>query len=229
MTQRLTFRYIIKVYLGISLVMLSVPVYAKQWYVPTGMQWGIDLLRPFQYQHYGRQGNQWEWHVTTDFKKIILITDLGWGHIRWQGNNQQMNIQSRYENQGIYTRIGINYNFLCVTPDKNQAFLGLQYGHSIFVDILESALLQSQDALQPMEAIPIRYINNNMVANWWEIVAGGTVKLWRRCYVGGLIRYQYWLHCSQTSKHIPYDVPGWGLTSSTEVLGLSYYLVWRIL
>ncbi|MFM2428405.1 MAG: hypothetical protein RL012_289 [Bacteroidota bacterium] len=223
MTQILTFRYICSVFLCLGMLASSLPTRAKTRYWPTGIQLGMDVFRPFQYKYYGRQGTPYELNTSIDFARCILEGDYGWGSIHWKGCSEKTSTSSYYASDGQYFRVGLNYNFLQDTPNKNMAFLGFRYARSFFQDHLVSKV--SYDSRGPIknQDISIDSKQHNVKARWFEAVAGVKVKVWKLLYAGGTMRYKFGLRIDQANCHTPYDVLGWGLNDD-EPFGFNLYL-----
>ena len=228
MTQILTFRYICSIFLFIGMLVSSSPTWAKVQYWPTGIQLGVDAFRPFYYKYYGRQGTQYELNASMAFARLILEGDYGWGDVKWEGDNKKISTKSSYTNKGQYFRIGLNYNLIQDTPDKNMAFLGLRYASSFFKDHLISKVNHDGESWIRYGKIPINSNQSNVWARWFEVVAGVKVKVWKLLYVGGTLRYKFSLRLHRADSHVPYDILGWGLNDDDEPFGFNLYLSLRI-
>ncbi len=232
MTQTLTFRYIFSVFLCLGILISGLPTWAKTRYWPTSVQLGVDVSCPVYYKYYWRNGTQYELNTSMDFSSFILEGDYGGGNIRWEGYNKKTSILSSYTSDGRYLRIGLNYNVLQDTPDKNMAFLGLQYARSFFKDHLVNKVKyhysDTGDGLIANGGPSIDSKQNNVKARWFEAVAGVKVKVWKLLYVGSTIRYKFGLRLKDADFHIPYDVLGWGLNDGEESFGFNLYLSLRI-
>ncbi len=204
-------------------------MWAKTRYWPTGVQLGMDVFRPFHYKYYGRKGTQYELNASMNFSSFILEGDYGWGNIHWEGHNTKTSIPSSYTSDGKYFRIGLNYNLLQDTPNKNMAFLGFRYARSFFKDHLISKVqYRYSDNLIKNKRPSIDSNQNNVEARWFEAVAGVKVKVCKLLYVGSTIRYKFGLSLDHTDAHVPYDVLGWGLNDDKEPFGFNLYLSIRI-
>ena len=228
MTHRSTFRYICSVLLCLGMLFSSTSTWAHPLSWPTGVQLGVDVYRPFQDKYYGQQGTQYELNAAVDCAHWILEGDWGWGNIHWKGHNKETRTSSTYTSKGQYFRMGLNYNLLQDTPDKNTAFLGFRYAQSFFEDYLISRV--HYDSTGPIKDVydPINSKQSNVTARWLEATAGIKVKVWKLLYIGGTIRYKFGLHLYGTGAHTPYDIPGWGLNKGTEAFGFNLYLSLRI-
>ena len=223
------FRYICSVLLCLGIFVRSSPTWAKTSYRPTGIHLGMDVSRPFQYKYYGQKGTQYVLNASTNFAHIMLEGDYGGGRICWEGCNQETNIPPFYTSSGKYFRIGLNYNFLPDTPNKNWAFLGIRYATSFFQDrLISEVAYNSTGRIRNSGVVPINNSQHDVQARWLEVVAGVKVKMWKLLYVGGTICYKFGLRIDKARFYVPYDVLGWGLNKQRTTLGVNYYLSLQI-
>lgn len=219
-------RYIFSISLCLGLLITSSSACAQARYWPTGIQLSMDVASPLYYKYYQKTGPRYELNAATDFANFMLEGDFGWGSIQWKGFDSKTSTHSAYTSDGKYFRIGLNYNILQDTPDKNAAFLGVRYATSWFQDHLVSKVsYDSHGRIQ--KPIEIDEKQHNVRAHWGEAVAGVKVKVWKLLYVGGTVRYKFLLHINRANAYVPYDVLGWGLHDE-EAFGISYYLSLRI-
>jgi hypothetical protein len=157
----------------------------------------------------------------------MLEGDYGFGAIQWEGTDKRATkTKSKYRSSGKYFRVGLNYNLLKDTPDKNAAFLGVRYAMSFFDDWLTSKISYDSKGVIDNGAAVSEH-QKGVSANWLEAVAGVKVKVWRFLYVGGTVRYKFWLGMDRADRCRPYDILGWGLNEEQR-FGFSYYLSVRI-
>ncbi len=231
MNPLLTWRYICSVFLCWGILLSSAPTWGKPFPGPTGIQVSGDILRPFKSKYkYGSEGTQWEYSWAIDIASYVLEGDVGWGHIHWEGRDAKTDTLSSYTSDGGYFRLGLNYNLLPDTPDKNMAFLGFRYAGSRFKDHLVSQILYNSEGRIKNHDTPIAIDSqqNGVRARWFEVVAGTKVKVWKWIYVGGTVRYKFGLHVKYPGSYIPYDVMGWGFNDAKHTLGFNLYLSLRI-
>ncbi len=221
------YRYIFSLILclGLSVTFSSAHTSVRYW--PTGIQLGVDIARPLYYALYQKTGGQYELNAFADLTKLMLEGDLGWGNIRWDGFNRETNTRSTYTSSGRYFRIGLNYNIILDTPEKNVAFLGLRYAKSLFQDHLVSRVIYNSGELIKWGGFPVDKRQHAVRARWYEVVAGVKVRIWKPLYVGSTLRYKFLMRVEGADAYVPYDVLGWGLHSE-ETFGLSYYISLRI-
>jgi len=230
MTHKSIFRYIGSFFLCVNILVSSSSTWAKTRYAPTGIQLSVDALRLFSYKyHDAHQGPQYELNASIDFASWLLEGDWGCSHSQWKGTSAK----SKYTSNGKYFRIGLNYNFLQDTPDKNMAFLGFRYAMSFFDDHLVSKILYHHDNAGNTVIIKtndpiIDSKQTSVQARWFEMVAGIKVKVWKLLYVGSTLRYKFSLCLNGANSHVPYDVPGWGLNDEQGPFILNLYLSLRI-
>ena len=219
MNHKLTFRYIFSTSLCLGLLVAGASTWAQPRYWPTGIRLSIDVASPLYYKYYQKTGVQYEFNASTDFANFMLEGDYGWGSIQWKGLDLKTSPRSAYTSDGKYFRIGLNYNLLQDTPDKNAAFLGVRYATSFFQDHLTSQV--SYNSAGPIKnKLPIDSEQSDVKARWYEAVAGVKVKVWKILYVGGTVRYKFGLHIDGTDAYVPYDVLGWACMTK-RLLGLT--------
>lgn len=205
--------------------------WAKEQHWPVGVYFGMDIFRPLYdtYRGDGHTGMQIELNTSMYVASWMLEGDYGWGKTEWKGDNTTTGTSSSYISHGKYFRIGLNYNLLRATPDKNVAFLGFRYARSFLQDRLVSKVHyrhsdQKDNRLIKNDGTTINEAQDNVKACWFEAVAGVKVKIWKLLYVGSTIRYKFNLRFDQIDTYIPYDVLGWGLSGTDNTFGFNCYL-----
>ena len=214
MHQQLTFRYIVRIFLCWGLFSMASPVAAQSQYWPTGVQLGMEVSNPLYYKYYRKQiDEQYEFNASIDFARLLVEGDYGWGSGKRLVRNLQTKTNTVYSHKGKYFRVGLNYNMVPDTPDRNTAFLGLRYARNFFQNSRHATSL----------AIP-----KHGTVSWYEVVAGVKIKVWTILYVGSTVRYKWDLSCNQTWR--PPYIGGWGAYSQGDesMLGLTYYVSLRI-
>ncbi len=226
MAQVLMLKYIFSTFISLWMLMNSSCSWAKVRYWPTGVQLSMDVSRPLYYKFYEENGVHYEFNSSIDFSRLMLEGDYGWGKVEQAGLNHKTNTASVYTNHGKYFRVGLNYNFVKDTPDKNAAFLGLRYARGFFKDALKSRVNYALEGL--VENGPLLDMQQDKVqARWFEAVSGVKVKVWKLLYVGCTMRYKFGLKITHTTAHLPFEILGWGLNDE-EAFGFNYYISLRI-
>lgn len=203
MSQELPFRYIRYILLCLGMLSATSPESARPHYWPTGIQLSMDVVNPLYYKYYQKQlDQQYEFNACIDVARLLFTGDYGWGSL---ANGRTSTIASGRNQQ--YFRVGLNYNLLPNTPDRNAAFLGVRHARSF---------------LLPFDGA------KRLAASWHEVVAGVKVKVWTIFYVGGTVRYKLGLSPNKNlgAQHLL----GWGSykKGDDERLGISYYVSLRI-
>lgn len=222
------YRFIFRVFLVLLMLIANPCTGAPVRFWPTGIQLGFDVLRPGYYAWYQQTGAQWELNGAVDFARVMLEGDFGWGSTGWEGYNKLQQLNSSYNSRGRYFRVGLNYNLIQDTPDKNIWFLGVRYAMSFFRDALDSKIIYNDRGLmKDEEQRSIQGNHPNVRVRWFEALSGFKVKIWEWVYMGCTVRYKFLLHISNAPHYTPFDVLGWGLHSE-EAFGINYYLSIRI-
>ena len=220
------YRSIFSRLLLLVLLAASPTAWAQSRWWPTGIQIGTDIARPLYYQWYQKTGAQYECNVAIDFARVLLEGDYGWGQTTWAGRNKKTRLRSSYTSQGQYFRVGLNYNLVQDTPDKNVFFLGSRYAMSFFADELDSRISYDKKGAVPDGRL-VQARQPHVQARWFEAVTGFKVKVWEWLYMECTVRYKFGLQLKNTPLHLPFDILGWGLHDETA-FGVNYYLSVRI-
>ncbi|CCM10004.1 Putative uncharacterized protein [Cardinium endosymbiont cEper1 of Encarsia pergandiella] len=234
-------RYIIKPFLGLFLL-AAVPQYivAKD-QLPPNRIWpttcclGIDLAKTCL-GWYQKTGSAYEINGSIDFNRILLDLDYGIGTIQ---RDHRKDKGSLTFSRGYYFRIGLGYNFLTPTMDRNQFFIGFRYARSFFDFQLESNKLQcnhpSDKSCNEAKCTPPNGLSASLkkrqgaqIVHWWEWVVGGKVYLMPMLSIGCTARYKFNKKLEKPLATLPFDIPGFGLAEFDDVFGYSLYLLIRI-
>lgn len=240
----LTLKYNIKIFLIISLLSIgSISLASIKNILPTGLQVGFDVTRPFHYMWYEKTGTQYEFNTSLDFSRILLEGEYGLGTITRKNPPSKLKVISA--NIGQYFRIGFSYNFTNNSVEHNAAFLGLRYSQAYFRDELYGKLREeARKGVKVIEEINgekkekqvVAWENgykdnvdeaNKLKAHWFEIVAGVRVRVWEWVYMGCTARYKFAKKISTITSLNPFDIIGWGLNEE-DVFGINYYISIRI-
>jgi len=220
-------KYNINILLVIGLLSIGSTSSAKiKNILPTGLQIGFDVTRPFYYMWYKKTGAQYEFNTSLDFSRLLLEGEYGLGTITRK--NPPSKIKAISANIGQYFRVGFSYNFISNSVDHNAAFLGLRYSQAYFKDELYGKLREEIEA----EVWKDAYKDNvdeasKLKAHWFEIVAGVRVKVWKWIYIGCTTHYKFAKKISTITSHNPFDIIGWGLNDE-DIFGVNYYISMRI-
>ena len=130
---------------------------------------------------------------------------------------------SQYEAEGSYFRAGPDVNFLFRDPDRSALFLGLRYAFNTFSDNLT---YQLDDPVwgQGQEMLT----NTDLKADWFELVAGMRVKLFRAVWMGYTGRYKFAVDTFEDQALIPQHIPGYGRADLRSTWEFNYWLMIRL-
>jgi len=254
-------KFIFKVFILVCCIIIAAPLNAHATFKPKYMHIAFDITRPiyygllrqpvrgfFNYSYDGAyrtgsipmpkyNGIQYEFNSSVNWKRWILEGDFGFGNTEWKCKNLPLEGErfgeSIYKNNGVYFRVGFNYNLVKDTPDNNSAFLGCRFAMSFFNDSLRSVESYSYDVdgktSQQIQTLPKEMYmeQKNARALWWEFLTGVKVKLWEYIYTGVTLRYKFWLSVQNANMQSPFEIIGWGLNNDfidTTVFGCNYYI-----
>ncbi|MEM9417252.1 MAG: DUF6048 family protein [Bacteroidota bacterium] len=211
MGKQLTFRYIFSIFFCWGMLSTTAPAAARSRYWPTGVQLGMEVAHPLYYRYYKQQVDQQrEFSASIDSFRLLLEGDYGWGRI---SKSSALGTQTMDGDEGQYFRVGLGYNFVPATPDRNVAFLGVRYARNLQQGAHRATALFSK----------------HVTASWYEAVAGVKVKVWNIFYVGSTVRYKFNLSMKDETWD-PQHLLGWGFCSpgQDETWGFTCYLSIRI-
>ncbi|AWN81379.1 DUF6048 family protein [Candidatus Cardinium hertigii] len=208
---------------------------------PTTLYLGIDLAKT-GYGWHQKTGNAWEISSSIDFSRLLWDMDYGQGSIHRDGGNDG----SITDTTGRYFRVGLGWNLLTPTDDHNQFFAGIRYARSWFNFALKGRVLpcdhRSYNDKQGIIGKPTTCIGctsgwdswkGDSVVDWWEIVAGGKVRLVHILSIGCTVRYKFHKktikkRCTNNQIAEPFDIPGFGFGEYDHAFGCSLYVLLRI-
>ena len=149
-------------------------------------------------------GNTLGIDFTTDvsFKdnRYFLVADVGYGSSApFKSSINPATGQRQngfgYENTGTYFRVGIDYNVMRRYFNNEILFVGVRYGQSFFsheikYNILPDSLWNVN--IPTTELSPSgRVSQSGLIANWYELVGGLKVNLWKNIFVGYTVRFMF--------------------------------------
>ena len=76
-------------------------------------------------------------------------------------------------------------------------------------------------------SVPYDYAGLKATMQWFEIVAGVRVKIYKNFYMGWALRMKYRLSASVSEHGNPWMVPGFGKYSSKN-MGITYTLTYKL-
>ena len=200
------------------------------------------------------EGNYYEFNIATSFKKIILDVDFGYANTKWNFFRQlffpikkENLVIGEQESKGILFKYGFCYNFLVNTNENNSAFIGIKHAVAFFNSKIDDYKTHEYGKKfsnsEKRYSMKIDYLKNkkdaehvtlsqkNLLANWFEIVAGTKLKISKYIHIGSTFRYKFFLNIHKNKLFDPFDIPGWGRTDdygSRPCLGFNFYLSFNL-
>jgi hypothetical protein len=184
-------------------------------YMPTGVRIGIDAVA-LGYTFSDDQINSQLVVADIDFYRYFLVAELG----RYERTREGAN--NTYTTKGSYWRIGAEMNFFHGDPDNSVLSLGIRYGASYFNDKLITSI---DDPVFGTRPEPLE--NNNVRADWYELVAGLKVPVWK-FWLGYNARLKFGIDAFNDLQFRPYEIPGYGLGAEKDYWEFNYFLMYRI-
>ena len=188
-----------------------------------GIRIGVDLSKlalPIMYK-----GDRMGFEVSADvFVKgnFFAVAEAGWLNI-----NMDKDAAFHYYSNGIYTKLGVDYNLLkSRRPYSNDIFYaGFRYGFSVFSHKADNVTIPGYywpDATG--QVIP----KNTMQAHWIEFILGVKAEVLKNFYLGLTFRGKFKIVSPKDKYSTPYQIPGYGKGSSGFAVGLNYYVSYNI-
>lgn len=119
----------------------------------------------------------------------------------------------------LYTKIGINYNFLYKSNPDYQVFLGLRGGFSAFSYDIKDITINS-DYWQQSNKFSLD--NQKAQAFYGQVVAGIKVKIWKMISMGWSFRYGFIFKKTNGENSSPWFIPGYGTTPISATFSLIF-------
>lgn len=133
------------------------------------------------------------------------------------GANKLTQDNSRYKTNGLFERIGVDFNLgkkkKDTKPTNNLFIAGLRIGMSKFnYDI--SNLTVTDNYWGGSETV--NYLNQPATKIWYEIVAGVQVEVFKNFYMGWYVRDKNLISTDASGEPSPWYIPGFGLNNGTS-------------
>ena len=148
--------------------------------------------------------------------KFFLVADFGLEETERTG----------YAMDGSYWRVGVDANLSTAWDDGQMIGIGLRVAQASFSD---QAAIQRTIPSDPEIVQEILLSNNNLTANWAELVFKIRGGLSKNIYTGYTMRYQVYLVTKPYPEELrPFDVPGYGKTKRPNSFQFDFYIGWRL-
>ncbi|MEG1162280.1 DUF6048 family protein [Bacteroides sp.] len=167
--------------------------------------------------------------------KFLPTLELGYGSTdAWNETG------IHYKSSAPYFRIGADYNTMSKKKDKSSyLFVGLRYGMSSFKYNINSLPMDDpiwgdavqnpslEDGIWGGASVPFNHSNLKATVQWFELVAGVKVKVYKNFNMGWAIRMKYKISASMSEYADPWYVPGFGKYKSNNI-GVTYSLIYTL-
>lgn len=167
---------------------------------------GIDLLG-IGFQALGDHSEYQAYLVANIKGTYFPVVEGGYG----KGSKYDDNTFVSYKADGMFGRIGCDYNILNKKTDPYRLTLGLRYGMSKF----------NYDTTLPTDTTHTVFTTTSekCTLHWLELVLGVNAKIWGPIHMGWSLRYRRRLKCSEY-VYDPQYAPGYGnATSLVQFMG----------
>lgn len=164
------------------------------------------------------------WEFSGDYELLpdmFGVLEIGSQFTRLNAKNYD------YRSDGIYTRFGVDYNFMKhvdeVSSDK--ILIGLRYGITTFTHSANNIRIQSELWDDYANG---RIESNWLSAQWMEVAFGMKTRLFNNFYLGWSVRMRMKIWVEKDPIMEPYYIPGYGRAVRASNVGISYTLSYKI-
>ena len=193
------------------------PDSVKGKFLPTGIRVGTGVI------------NMIRTSANSDLTELTFIADIDFYRYFWNVEWGRFEItradgtNALYSVEGSYFRFGPEINFLKKDPEKNALFFGLRYARASFDDKLTYT-----SASGFFDNDPLEVSNNGLAADWYEMVTGLKVKIWKNLWMGYTARFKFGVDTFERNELIPHDIPGYGRADQRSAWDFNYWIMFRI-
>lgn len=162
----------------------------------------FDAILQLAGQSYGNYNLSFAVNLHNWFLPTI---ELGMGYANNKPNGKNYHYKS---NPSLFTRIGLDYNFLYNSTPDYKALFGLRLGYSNFG--YEVTGISFPGNYWNPEPVYATMQKQKASAIWGEVLAGLQVKIIDAWSMGWSVRYKFKLHTSDGKNSSPWFIPGFG-------------------
>ena len=162
-------------------------------------------------------------HIKGNF---FATAEAGWLNVNLDRTADTL-YKYRYKENGLYGKIGIDYNLLKSRRPKSNDILygGARYGYSVLSQHGEQITVPGYYWPDQTDAIiPTKTFN----AHWIEFLLGIKAEVLTNLYVGMTFRLDFLIVKPKDKYSTPYLIPGYGNGNQGYSLGLNYYISYNI-
>ena len=185
-----------------------------------GARLGFNLA-PVIFSTLQKERKGFEFSIDTRLTpKLFPTFELG-----FENNSYVKDTVLNYTSNGIYGRIGVDYNLRSSDPASNDIFfVGARYGFYTMQQAVSNYLIHDSLWGPPIQgSMP----QTNNYGHWIEIITGVKVELLHNIYLGWSLRSKFLLSTSKAFNY-PQYMPGFGNGANTVNFGVTYSLFYQI-
>lgn len=172
----------------------------------------------------GFDGNRVRYEVNSEFNlsnRFIFTADLGYSYL--------VSVKKPsifwYRNEGVYARVGMDYNLMYRKFKDNAVFIGFRYGQASFEHKLEYNIdstvwnpkLDSNSASE-----------KGLKVSWIELTTGLRVRVWKQFYTGYTVRIMFRTSLKDGKIISANELPGFGNNNNGSNLHFNYHVFYQL-
>jgi len=149
-------------------------------------------------------------------QKIYGAIETGWNR-----TSHSTDTTYSYKGNGIYSTIGIDYDFMKKkeTTEQNMLYGGIRYGFAR-TSYEVSNFIMTNDYWNAH--ITGNYPNTSVTAHWIELVFGLRVEAAKNLFLGWGVREKIMIHNGADKSHPPIVIPGFGSGTKNSQFDMTY-------
>ncbi len=170
---------------------------------------------------------QFAGHADIPFYRFMLAADVGYQQAE-RTPREADGVQYNYSNEGVYYKIGIDYNLVNnerenPIADRNVFYVGLHFAQALFSD--ESSFMVDDLLRGPVQ----QQVKNERANAWWvEGVVGTKAEITGNLYLGFNTQIRFSPSVTTSGTLDPFDIPGYGSGARILRVGFEFYLLYRL-
>lgn len=177
--------------------------------IAVGLDYGRLIMNAFTKTERGYEGS-----LGILFRKNIQLSgDLGYKKLTPKHSSSN---KSKYEVEGLYGRIGLDY--LTRYSARDNLYAGLRYGRGHFTNCTRP------------DDMGTKVINKDLTASWFELVVGSETQLFEKLglYAGLALRLGRLYDFKEFKPANNYVIPGYGRTTNKLMITLNLYIQYKL-
>jgi hypothetical protein len=167
-------------------------------------------------------------------RRFFPVVEVGYGKVDTWGEGG-----AHYKTAAPYFRLGMNYNTMYKNNRETHFYVGIRYGASRFSYDVEQLSVEDPIWNATTDNNPafkdniwggsLPYEHSKLKANiqWYELVAGVRVQIYKNFMMGWSVRRKASLSSSISEYANPWYVPGFGIYGTSK-LTLTYSFIYKL-